>query len=162
MGGVGGVGGMVGKELPPVMQAVSEFEARLEPPQIGDVLTLGIGYAAIMAFGALFGFLFLFFRLSRAYIFSRQNNHRNMSWREMCMLVPVVATRAYAYLAYSCVLLKVTFLLTIELGVFPLGFGVWVDLCSLPLFGACAVDRFHLGLKAPITFTLIHWSIGIV
>ena len=78
------------------------------------------------------------------------------------MLVPLMAKRAYSYLAYSCVVLKVAFLLIVELGVFPLFFGLWLDLCSLPLFDAALQTRMQFGLKAPITFTLIHWSLGIV
>ena len=163
--GEGGGGlsmGEAGRSVNKLVRAATDFEAQLEPPNWKDLLTLGTGYMATIALGATIGFMIIFFRCLRVYTHREESLHRTLSLREVFMLVPLMAKRAYSYLAYSCVVLKVAFLLIVELGVFPLFFGLWLDLCSLPLFDAALQTRMQFGLKAPITFTLIHWSLGIV
>ena len=141
-----------------LVRAATDFEAQLEPPTWKDLLTLGTGYLATLALGATIGFAVIFLRCLRAYTSSGDPLHQSLSARELLLM----ARSAYSYLSYSCVVLKVAFLLVVELGVFPLFFGLWLDLCSLPLFDAGLHTRMRFGLKAPITFTLVHWTLGIV
>uniref|UniRef100_A0A7S2T0G4 RING-type E3 ubiquitin transferase n=1 Tax=Chloropicon primus TaxID=1764295 RepID=A0A7S2T0G4_9CHLO len=146
-----------------LVRAATDFEAQLEPPTWKDLLTLGTGYLATLALGAAMCFVIIFFRCLRTYTHREESaHHRSLSIRELFMLVPIMAKRAYSYLAYSCVVLKVAFLLIVELGLFPIFFGLWLDLCSLPLFDAMLQTRMQFGLYAPITFTLIHWTLGIL
>lgn len=149
-----------GRSVNKLVRAATDFEAQLEPPNWKDLLTLGTGYLATLGLGATIGFVIIFFRCLRAY--TRMEESRSLSLRELFAIVPIMAKRAYSYLAYSCVVLKVAFLLIVELGIFPLFFGLWLDLCSLPLFDAMLQTRMQFGLKAPITFTLIHWTLGII
>ena len=65
-------------------------------------------------------------------------------------------------LRYGGTLCKVTTLLFIELGLFPLCCGWLLDLCTLPLLDARLEERVEFWLTAPVTCTNIHWLIGIV
>nr|KAG5690984.1 hypothetical protein BaRGS_007331 [Batillaria attramentaria] len=60
------------------------------------------------------------------------------------------------------VVVKVKLLVVMEIGVFPLICGWWLDICSLSMFEASLKDRkssFHL---APGTSMFIHWLVGMV
>ena len=139
--------GEAGRSVNKLVRAATDFEAQLEPPNWKDLLTLGTGYMATIALGATIGFMIIFFRCLRVYTHREESLHRTLCLREVFMLVPLMAKRAYSYLAYSCVVLKVAFLLIVELGVFPLFFGLWLDLCSLPLFDADVLARHDLQYK---------------
>eukprot|EP00111_Clytia_hemisphaerica_P002627 TCONS_00007456-protein len=58
--------------------------------------------------------------------------------------------------------LKVTLLMTIEIGIFPLIIGWWLDICSLPLFAITTKDRKDSFLYAPATATFLHWLVGML
>ena len=90
-----------------LVRAATDFEAQLEPPNWKDLLTLGTGYLATLALGASIGFVIIFFRCLRAYTRMEESLHRSLSIRELFMLVPTMAKRAYSYLAYSCVVTAV-------------------------------------------------------
>ena len=64
-------------------------------------------------------------------------------------------------LRYGGTLLKVTVLLVMELGLFPLMCGWWVDFCTLPLLGATLAERFEFWSSSPVTSTNVHWLVGI-
>lgn len=65
-------------------------------------------------------------------------------------------------LGLSYVAVKVALLFVFEIGVFPLVFGWWFDICSLPILGATLSDR-ETGLRtAPGTSMFIHWLVGMV
>jgi len=63
-------------------------------------------------------------------------------------------------LAY--VILKVSLLMAIEIGLFPLICGWWLDTCSLPLFALTVKDRKESFLYAPVTATFLHWLVGML
>ncbi|XP_074600357.1 E3 ubiquitin-protein ligase MARCHF6 isoform X2 [Brevipalpus obovatus] len=58
--------------------------------------------------------------------------------------------------------LKVALLFVFELGVFPLIFGIWFDVCSLPILGATLSDRKASFRSAPGTSMFIHWLVGMI
>lgn len=58
--------------------------------------------------------------------------------------------------------LKVSLLMTIEVGLFPLVCGWWLDICSLPLFAITTKDRKDSFLYAPATATFLHWLVGML
>ncbi|KAL4235038.1 E3 ubiquitin-protein ligase march6 [Mactra antiquata] len=78
----------------------------------------------------------------------------------MCSLVKLKRFRRVLGLCY--VVVKVKLLVVIEIGVFPLICGWWLDICSLSMFDAMLKDRktsFHV---APGTSMFIHWLVGMV
>lgn len=78
----------------------------------------------------------------------------------MCAIAKLKKFRRVLGLCY--VVVKVMLLVVIEIGVFPLICGWWLDVCSLSMFDATLKDRknsFHL---APGTSMFIHWLVGMV
>ena len=57
---------------------------------------------------------------------------------------------------------KVAFLLVIELGVFPLMCGWWLDVCTIRMLGTTIAQRVEFFSVAPLASSLIHWLVGIV
>lgn len=62
----------------------------------------------------------------------------------------------------SYIVLKVGLLMAIEIGLFPLICGWWLDICSLPVFGITPKGRKESFLYAPITSTFLHWLVGML
>lgn len=78
----------------------------------------------------------------------------------LCSVVRLRRFRRVLGLCY--VVVKVKLLVVVEIGVFPLICGWWLDICSLSMFDATLKDRkmsFHL---APGTSMFIHWLVGMV
>ena len=70
--------------------------------------------------------------------------------------------RTERFLGLCYVTVKVSLLSVFELGIFPLVCGWWLDVCSLPLFGAKLEDRENSLKAAPGTFMFVHWLIGMI
>ncbi|XP_072169738.1 E3 ubiquitin-protein ligase MARCHF6-like [Diadema setosum] len=58
------------------------------------------------------------------------------------------------------VVLKVFLLVVLEIGVFPLICGWWLDVCSLSLFDVTIKERLQGFHAAPGTATFLHWLVG--
>eukprot|EP00850_Spirogloea_muscicola_P016878 SM000140S00627 [mRNA] locus=s140:187485:191304:- [translate_table: standard] len=72
------------------------------------------------------------------------------------------ARQAGAVARQSAVALKVAALLGVELGLFPLLCGWWLDMCTLRLVGATAAQRLQGLARAPLAASLVHWGAGIL
>jgi E3 ubiquitin-protein ligase MARCH6 len=59
-------------------------------------------------------------------------------------------------------MIKVAFLLVIELGVFPLMCGWWLDVCTIRMFGKSMAQRVQFFVISPLASSLVHWVVGIV
>ncbi|XP_071715416.1 probable E3 ubiquitin ligase SUD1 [Rutidosis leptorrhynchoides] len=59
-------------------------------------------------------------------------------------------------------MIKVAFLLVIELGVFPLLCGWWLDICTIRMFGKTIAQRVDFFSLSPLASSLFHWAVGIV
>lgn len=59
-------------------------------------------------------------------------------------------------------LIKVSLLVVVEIGVFPLICGWWLDICSLEMFDATLKDRELSFQSAPGTTMFLHWLVGMV
>uniref|UniRef100_A0A671MQ22 RING-type E3 ubiquitin transferase n=1 Tax=Sinocyclocheilus anshuiensis TaxID=1608454 RepID=A0A671MQ22_9TELE len=57
---------------------------------------------------------------------------------------------------------KVSLLVVVEIGVFPLICGWWLDICSLEMFDASLKDRELSFESAPGTTMFLHWLVGMV
>ncbi|XP_075248827.1 E3 ubiquitin-protein ligase MARCHF6-like isoform X3 [Convolutriloba macropyga] len=58
--------------------------------------------------------------------------------------------------------MKVVLLMLVEIGVFPLLAGVWIDICTLALFDVPWSQRAEGFTSTPITSIFIHWMVGMV
>ncbi|CAI4230192.1 unnamed protein product [Auanema sp. JU1783] len=68
----------------------------------------------------------------------------------------------YRMLGISFLILKVFLLVLIELGMFPIICGCWLDLCSLSLFSSTLTSRLVTFSASPVSAVFIHWMIGMI
>ena len=62
-----------------------------------------------------------------------------------------LVVQVLARLAQLYVFLKVTFLLFVELGAFPLFCGLWLDVCALDLVDTTLKARITFARESPLT-----------
>ena len=55
---------------------------------------------------------------------------------------------------------KVMVVLVTELALLPVAYGLWLDVCALPLFEGSLQQRLDLLRSAPLAWTLLHWMLG--
>ncbi|KAF8366153.1 marc-6, partial [Pristionchus pacificus] len=58
--------------------------------------------------------------------------------------------------------LKVFMLVLVEIGIFPVLCGCWLDICSLKLFASTYSSRIAAFTSAPVASVFLHWMIGMV
>ena len=55
---------------------------------------------------------------------------------------------------------KVLLMLGLELAVLPFAYGVWLDVCTLPVVAGSAASRLAFLRAAPVGFAALHWLLG--
>ncbi|XP_018609773.1 E3 ubiquitin-protein ligase MARCH6 [Scleropages formosus] len=70
--------------------------------------------------------------------------------------------RSRRLLGVCYIVVKVSLLVVVEIGVFPLICGWWLDICSLEMFDASLKDRETSFDSAPGTTMFLHWLVGMV
>uniref|UniRef100_A0A3P9L7E1 E3 ubiquitin-protein ligase MARCHF6 n=1 Tax=Oryzias latipes TaxID=8090 RepID=A0A3P9L7E1_ORYLA len=70
--------------------------------------------------------------------------------------------RSRRLLGVCYIVVKVSLLVVVEIGVFPLICGWWLDICSLEMFDATLKDREMSFKSAPGTTMFLHWLVGMV
>ncbi|VDP86687.1 unnamed protein product [Echinostoma caproni] len=60
------------------------------------------------------------------------------------------------------VYIKVALVSLLELGIFPVLCGLWIDTCTLSLFNSTLTQRAAVLHHAPLAFTFIHWAMGML
>lgn len=70
--------------------------------------------------------------------------------------------RARKVIGLCYIVIKVALLVVIEICIFPLVCGFWLDACSLKLFNATLNDRMTSFDNSPGTSVFIHWLIGMI
>ncbi|KAJ8012060.1 hypothetical protein DPEC_G00064760 [Dallia pectoralis] len=70
--------------------------------------------------------------------------------------------RSRRLLGVCYIVVKVSLLVVVEIGVFPLICGWWLDICSLEMFDASLKDRLLSFESAPGTTMFLHWLVGMV
>ncbi|XP_057680985.1 E3 ubiquitin-protein ligase MARCH6 [Corythoichthys intestinalis] len=70
--------------------------------------------------------------------------------------------RSRRLLGVCYIVVKVSLLVVVEIGVFPLICGWWLDICSLEMFDASLKDREMSFKSAPGTTMFLHWLVGMV
>ncbi|CAB1349948.1 unnamed protein product [Coregonus sp. 'balchen'] len=67
--------------------------------------------------------------------------------------------RSRRLLGVCYIVVKVSLLVVVEIGVFPLICGWWLDICSLEMFDASLKDREQSFKSAPGTTMFLHWLV---
>ncbi|MFS7920102.1 putative Zinc finger, RING-CH-type, Zinc finger, RING/FYVE/PHD-type [Helianthus anomalus] len=75
--------------------------------------------------------------------------------------VPSLFGQFLAKMRHSMTMIKVAFLLVIELGAFPLMWGWWLDFCTLRMFEKSMSQRVEFFSSSPLISSSIHWVVGI-
>ena len=70
--------------------------------------------------------------------------------------------RARKVIALCYIVIKVALLVVIEICIFPLVCGFWLDVCSLKLFNSTLSERIKSFDAAPGTSVFIHWLVGMI
>ncbi|XP_041847992.1 E3 ubiquitin-protein ligase MARCHF6-like [Melanotaenia boesemani] len=70
--------------------------------------------------------------------------------------------RSRRLLGVCYIVVKVSLLVVMEIGLFPLICGWWLDICSLEMFDATIKDREQSFDSAPGTTMFLHWLVGMV
>lgn len=65
-------------------------------------------------------------------------------------------------LRYVATFVKIVVLILFEFGIFPLGCGWWLDLCTLEILGGSLQSRMSYCRDSPWTCTGGHWILGII
>jgi E3 ubiquitin-protein ligase MARCH6 len=73
-----------------------------------------------------------------------------------------ISTRARKIIGLCYIIIKVGLLVVIELCIFPLICGIWLDVCSLKIFNSTITERISNFQMASGTSVFIHWLIGMV
>ncbi|KAA8586688.1 hypothetical protein FQN60_016380 [Etheostoma spectabile] len=84
-----------------------------------------------------------------------------LTWeRALASLVKFQRPRRLLGVCY--IVVKVSLLVVMEIGLFPLICGWWLDICSLEMFDATLKDREQSFDAAPGTTMFFHWLVGMV
>eukprot|EP00775_Hariotina_reticulata_P005539 gene5539-5775_t len=138
-------------------QVFRELQAQLELPSRGDFVALSLGHMLLAVLLVLGLWLYTSFRLWKA----ASSRVRATGGRPLLQVVE--STCRWLLSAASLVGqgLKLLLLLSIELGLFPLAAGLWMDICALPLTDANILQRAQQLSRAPVLAGVIHWGLGV-
>lgn len=127
--------------------------------RLSDVTTLAIGY--------MFIFSLVFFYLGIVALIRYTKGEpltmgRFYGIASLAETIPSLFRQFLAAMRHLMTMIKVAFLLVIELGVFPLMCGWWLDVCTIRMFGKSMSERVQFFSVSPLASSLVHWVVGIV
>ena len=127
--------------------------------RLSDVTTLAIGYILI------FGLVFFYLALVALIRYTRGEHltiGRLYGIASIAEAIPSLFRQFMAGMRHLMTMIKVAFLLVIELGVFPLMCGWWLDVCTLHMLGTSIAKRLEFFTLSPLASSSIHWLVGII
>lgn len=127
--------------------------------RLSDVTNLAVGYMFI------FSLVFLYFSVVALFRYMKGDPltmGRLQSIASMAEAIPSLLRQFLVGMKHLITMVKVAFLLVIELGVFPLMCGWWLDVCTIRMFGKSMSQRIEFFSVAPLASSLVHWVVGIV
>ncbi|KAI3864722.1 hypothetical protein MKW92_049348 [Papaver armeniacum] len=82
----------------------------------------------------------------------------------VCFGIPIrtVASKIRYYLREFQKVIIYPFFLMIHLGIIPLAYGWWLDVCTITMLGKSISDRVEFFSKFPLLSSLMHWAVGII
>lgn len=126
---------------------------------LSDLTTLATGYIFISSLVFFYLGVVALIRYSRGDPFTVGRLYGIATIAEA---IPSLARQFVAAMRHLMTMIKVAFLLVIELGVFPLMCGWWLDICTIRMLGKTIPQRVEFFSSSPLASSLIHWIIGIV
>ncbi|OIW10194.1 hypothetical protein TanjilG_27945 [Lupinus angustifolius] len=126
---------------------------------LSDVTTLAIGYIFIFSLIVCYFGVVALIRYTKGEPLTIGRFYGIASIAET---IPSLFRQFLASMRHLMTMVKVAFLLVIELGVFPLMCGWWLDVCTIQMFGKTMVHRVQFFSASPLASSLIHWVVGIV
>ncbi|XP_074275538.1 putative E3 ubiquitin ligase SUD1 [Silene latifolia] len=126
--------------------------------RFSDVTTLAVGYMFI------FSLIFLYFGIIAFIKYTRGEplTMGRFQWvASIFEAIPSLSRQFFACMRHLMTMIKVAFLLVIELGVFPLMCGWWLDFCTIRMFGKSMAQRVEFFSVSPLASSLVHWVVGI-
>ncbi|XP_041014110.1 probable E3 ubiquitin ligase SUD1 isoform X1 [Juglans microcarpa x Juglans regia] len=127
--------------------------------RLSDVTTLAIGYIFI------FSLVFLYLGIVALIRYTKGESltmGRFYGIASVAETIPSLFRQFLAAMRHLMTMIKVAFLLVIELGVFPLMCGWWLDVCTIRMFGKSMSQRVQFLSASPLASSLVHWVVGIV
>ncbi|KAL7601789.1 hypothetical protein Lser_V15G24647 [Lactuca serriola] len=126
---------------------------------VSDVTTLAVGYIFVFS---LIVFYFATVALIRYTKGEPLIMGRFYGIASVLETIPSLFKQFVTAVKHLMTMIKVAFLLVVELGVFPLMCGWWLDFCTLKMFGKSIGQRVDFFSVSPLASSLIHWAVGIV
>lgn len=126
--------------------------------KLSDVTTLAVGYMFI------FSLVFLYFGMVALIRYTKGEPltmGRFQGIASAAENIPSLLRQFFAGMRHLMTMIKVAFLLVIELGVFPLMCGWWLDICTIRMFGKSMAQRVEFFSVSPLASSLVHWVVGI-
>ncbi|KAM7250362.1 hypothetical protein ACFE04_022245 [Oxalis oulophora] len=127
--------------------------------RLSDVVTLAVGYMFIFSLVFFYLGIVALIRYTKGEPLTVGRFHGVASIAEA---VPSLYRQFVAAMRHLMTMVKVAFLLVIELGVFPLMCGWWLDICTVRMFGKSMFHRVQFFSMSPLASSLVHWVVGIV
>lgn len=127
--------------------------------RISDVATLAIGYLLVFSGLLLYLGIIALIRYTKGEPLARR---RFDGFASIIGMIPSLFRQFLAAMRHLMTMIKVAFLLVIELGVFPLMCGWWLDVCTVRMFGKSMSHRLQFFTVSPLASSLVHWVVGIV
>ncbi|KAJ4967530.1 hypothetical protein NE237_019379 [Protea cynaroides] len=124
-----------------------------------DVTTLAIGYMFIFSLILFYLGMVALIRYTRG---EPLTMGRFYGIASMAEAIPSLVRQFFAAMRHLMTMVKVAFLLVIELGVFPLMCGWWLDVCTIKMLGKTMAQRVEFFSVSPLASSLVHWIVGIV
>ncbi|XP_071726199.1 probable E3 ubiquitin ligase SUD1 [Rutidosis leptorrhynchoides] len=127
--------------------------------RLSDATTLAVGYVFIFSAIIFYLGVVALVRYTRGEPLTMGRFYGIASIAET---IPSLFRQFLAAMRHLLTMIKVAFLLVIELGVFPLMCGWWLDVCTIRMFGKSIGQRVDFFSVSPLASSLIHWVVGIV
>ncbi|XP_076887469.1 putative E3 ubiquitin ligase SUD1 [Bidens hawaiensis] len=134
------------------------IESTIGASWVSDTTTLAVGYMLI--------FLVVIFYFGTITVIRYTKGEpilgRFYGIASIAETIPSLFKQFVTAMKHLVTMIKVAFLLVVELGVFPLMCGWWLDICTIRMFGKSIGQRVDFFSVSPLASSLIHWAIGIV
>nr|GEY25083.1 probable E3 ubiquitin ligase SUD1 isoform X2 [Tanacetum cinerariifolium] len=133
--------------------------ATIGASRLSDVTTLAVGYIFLSSLVIFYLGAIAIIRYTRG---EPLTTGRFYGIASIAEAIPSLFRQFVAAMRHLMTMIKVAFLLVIELGVFPLMCGWWLDFCTIRMFGKSMGQRVEFFSVSPLASSLIHWVVGIV
>lgn len=127
--------------------------------RLSDVTTLTVGYMFIFSLIISYLGIIALIRYTRGEALTMGRFYGIASIAET---IPSLLRQFVSAMRHLMTMIKVAFLLVIELGVFPLMCGWWLDVCTIRMFGKSISHRVDFFSVSPLASSLVHWVVGII